>query len=214
MAFLATGAQLDQYPHLKTSMFKMRKRIFHDELGWDVTCYDDMERDRYDRPDTVYVLYLKGDDVVATWRMLPTTQDYMLADIWPEYADGYIPRRPDCWELSRWALDFERLGSKAAFEPVAVNMFCTLAEYCILNGIEEVIMLQDPKITPFSNQVFGLPHIRTAPKSAGKSDAHVVSFRPAFRQQLRQATELFKLQRPVTQVFDIGEMASMQIAAE
>jgi len=213
MAFIATGAQLRDYPHVKKSMFQMRKKIFKDQLGWDVECDGDEEYDEYDHDGTVYVLQVQNNEVLGAWRMLPTTGSYMLADIWPDYADGYLPRDRGAWELSRWAVDHSKIG-KGQFERVAAEMFCTLSEFCLLNAIDEVIMLQDPQITPLSTQIFGIPHIRTQGRSAGKSNAHVVSFRPAFRQQLRQAVQLFGFKTPVTDAFDLRASEQMQIAAE
>jgi len=38
----------EKHGHLLEQMFRMRARIFHDHLGWDVVVKDGMERDKYD----------------------------------------------------------------------------------------------------------------------------------------------------------------------
>lgn len=214
MAYIATGAQLRDKPHVMEAMFRMRKKVFHDILGWDVQTHGDMEHDKYDQDDTVYVIYATDDgDVVGTWRLLPTVKPYMLEEIWPEFADGYIPKKPTVWELSRWAVDHDKFG-RSSFEAIAGNMFCTLAEFAQMYGIDEMIMLQDPKITPYSKIVFGDPVYETTPRPAGKCDAHVVSFTPAFEEKKRWAAQMLGLKLPVTQAFDILGLPTMAIAAE
>ncbi len=210
MAILATGADLAIHPEIRDSLHRFRKRIFSDKLRWDVKVNNGKEADQYDRPDAVYILYLEDNEVLGCWRLLKTTSPYMLADIWPEFADGYLPSRAGCAELSRWAVDMKRLGWEG-FERAAVDMFCTLAEYCLASNISELIMIQDPTVTPLTTQVFGLPHVRTKPRSAGVADAHVVSFRPAFAEQIRQAVELFDLDAPLS--VGLGTMSQV-VAAE
>ena len=41
---------------------RLRKRRFHDELGWDVRLAGDEERDRYDDAPAIYVLAVGGDE--------------------------------------------------------------------------------------------------------------------------------------------------------
>lgn len=213
MALLFTGAQLQEHPEIRESMHRMRKRIFKDKMSWDVACEGELEIDEYDHDSTVYILYVEGQEVFGVWRLLPTTGSYMMADIWPDFADGYIPRKPTTWELSRWAIDIDKVGS-AKFEMISANMFCTLAEYCLLNGIEELVMLQDPSITPMSNQIFAIPHVRTKPKPSGVTLAHVVAYRPPFQHQLSQLRKLFGMKAPATDVFDLTRMSTIQVAAE
>jgi len=214
MAFIATGAQLDEYPHIKRMMFRKRKLIFHDMLGWAVDCDGDEERDIYDHPGTVYVINYQHGDVLGMWRLLPTTGSYMLRDIWPDYADGYLPSKNSAWELSRFFIDREKVDTQDGFERVALDMFCTMAEFLTLKGVDEVIMLQDPSITYLSVQIFGIPHIRTEPRPAGKTNAQVVAFRPSFQRQRLQAAELFNFPLPSTDAYDLSGMAAMKIAAE
>jgi acyl homoserine lactone synthase len=67
--------------------------------------------DRFDRADTVYVTVEDGQSRIAGCaRLLPTTQPYLLADVFPQLLQGAPPPRDErVWELSRFAcMDFSQ----------------------------------------------------------------------------------------------------------
>ncbi len=205
MAFLVNGAQLDKYPDIRDSMFRLRKKVFYDMLGWEVNVDDGMEFDQFDRPDTVYVLYVKNQAVYGVWRILPTTGPYMLADVFPDLAPrGGIPRSPTTWELSRYCLDVEFFaGNELALHRAQLDMYCTLAEFAILYGIEELVLVQEPSMTKRANTVFGIPHEVTLPVNKGKANAQTVLYRPSFLKDLRQAQQLYGFPAPTTESFNV-----------
>ena len=50
MAMMVQGFQRTQYPELFDEMFRLRKKVFHDEKGWDVNIVDgEFEIDEFDR---------------------------------------------------------------------------------------------------------------------------------------------------------------------
>lgn len=86
-----------------------RRRVFVERLGWQLATQDGMERDQFDRPDTLYVVARdKMGDVCGCARLLPTTRPYLLSDVFPQLLNGALPpSSPDVWELSRFAaVDF------------------------------------------------------------------------------------------------------------
>ena len=46
-----------KYSRLMDEMFRLRARIFHDRLKWDVRVTDGKERDKYDDEAPVYIIY-------------------------------------------------------------------------------------------------------------------------------------------------------------
>jgi acyl homoserine lactone synthase len=205
MAFLVNGAQLERYPDIRDSMYRLRKKVFSDHLGWEVHVDGDREYDEFDRPDTVYVLYVKDQEVYGVWRILPTTGPYMLADVFPDLAPrGGIPRDTATWELSRYCMDVEFFGgNELALHRAQLDMFCTLAEFAILYGIEELLLVQEPSMTRRANTVFGIPHEVTLPVNKGKANAQTVLYRPAFLKDLRQAQHLYGFKVPTTESFNV-----------
>lgn len=92
---------------LVNDSFRLRHKVFAEELEWDVVSYNGREVDHFDLMDPYYAI-LNDDDgsVIGTWRALPTTSGYMLKDIFPELCRGEAPpERDDVWEISRFAVD-------------------------------------------------------------------------------------------------------------
>ncbi|MFV1464660.1 acyl-homoserine-lactone synthase [Phaeobacter sp. JH57H2] len=61
------------YGGLLHEQFRRRHALFAEELKWDVPRSDCIERDQYDRADTVYVLIEEAGNLTAYARLLPTT---------------------------------------------------------------------------------------------------------------------------------------------
>lgn len=105
------------------SMYGLRHRTFKNRLGWKVADLDGYESDEFDDLDPVYSYITDREQVVACTRLLPTTGNYMLKDVFPDLARGEtIPQQSDVWEISRFAIDkafsrsYKGLISSATFE--------------------------------------------------------------------------------------------------
>lgn len=82
-----------------------RYKVFVKTLGWQLNAQDGQEFDQFDRPDTLYVVSLDREGGInGCARLLPTTQPYLLGEVFPQLMDGLPPPcSPDVWELSRFA---------------------------------------------------------------------------------------------------------------
>ena len=92
---------------------KMRKRVFVDELHWDIPHNDFVEMDQYDNPLTHYSLVVRDGKVLGGARAMSTMAEWngagcMLNDV----IEGKLPtipisvidapiKTPDVWECSR-----------------------------------------------------------------------------------------------------------------
>ena len=98
-----TSALLPRGVYSEVSRY--RHQVFVERLGWDLRVENGEERDQFDRPDTVYVI--ARDDrgrVIGCARLLPTTQPYLLGEVFPGLLNGEPPPcSPEVWELSRFA---------------------------------------------------------------------------------------------------------------
>lgn len=86
-----------------------RHRVFVERLGWRLQSFADAEQDQFDREDTVYVVSKnEHGEITGCARLLPTTQPYLLSEVFPQLLNGMTPPgSPDVWELSRFAsVDF------------------------------------------------------------------------------------------------------------
>lgn len=104
LAGRARDPQID--PHALHGMHRLRDRVFHDRLGWDVPSRGGLERDEYDDLDPVYLIARgPGRTVSGCMRLLPTTDRYMLRDTFPELLRGEPgPRDARVWDVSRFAV--------------------------------------------------------------------------------------------------------------
>lgn len=92
---------------LGAALAHYRHRVFVEQLGWKLPCADQrLERDQYDRDDTVYVVaHDESGAICGCARLLPTTHPYLLQELFPSLlADGMqLPKSLHVWELSRFA---------------------------------------------------------------------------------------------------------------
>ncbi len=109
MIRVVQGHQRSAYPREMDAMHKLRRKVFHDRMGWDVAVVRDWEIDGFDVFDPLYLLSVdESDRVVGTLRLLPTTGFTMVNDVFDELLpDGAPIVSPLIWESSRFAVDHE-----------------------------------------------------------------------------------------------------------
>lgn len=76
---------MSQYGDLLVRFMEARKRVFVDQLGWDVPNVDGMEFDQYDTPFARWIVIHDFGQVLGGFRLMPTTAysgiySYMLRD--------------------------------------------------------------------------------------------------------------------------------------
>ena len=132
-----------RYAPLLEEMFRLRARIFHDRLKWDVRIADGKERDRYDDQGPVYVIYTddNGSEVKGCLRLLPTTGPTLAADVFSDtLPDAVHMSSPTIWECSRFCLDEKILTSGIEGIVFASRvLIAALGDVAIRAGIESVI---------------------------------------------------------------------------
>src|SRR5258708_8380286 len=87
-------------------MHRIRKTVFKDRLGWDVTASGELELDEYDALGPSYLLSIdRYGTLSGCVRLLPTTGPNMLRDIFPSLVtEAAVPRSEREWEASRFAV--------------------------------------------------------------------------------------------------------------
>jgi len=85
------------------AMFRLRYQVFIERERYEVPSYNGMEWDQFDNPAAHYLLRRDRQGRAAgVARMIPTTERYMVKDLWPDMVEGgELPSRPDVWELTR-----------------------------------------------------------------------------------------------------------------
>jgi N-acyl-L-homoserine lactone synthetase len=118
---------MSQFGDLLVSFMEARKRVFIDQLNWDVPMVDGMEFDQYDTPFAKWVVIHEFGQILGGVRLMPTTAkcgiySYMLRDAQLGLLDP-IPRDvlfldapvdAKVWEASRLFITEEVTASRRA----------------------------------------------------------------------------------------------------
>lgn len=146
MNVIIANSQTPCHQQLLDEMFALRKRVFHDELGWDVNVENGLEVDRFDSLDPDYFMIEEEDgSVFATARLLPTTGPYMLGEVFPQLLAGEtLPRSPEILEVSRLAIDPSVGGGKGSQASMSLATLKILREgelFGLKNGITHFVFV-------------------------------------------------------------------------
>lgn len=179
-------------------MHRFRKRVFKDQMGWDV-CIDEneLEVDEFDLPEAIYLLALDANrNVVGNMRLLPSNGPTMVRDIWPQFMEHItMPSDPLIWEISRFAVDTSEgktARGLAQVNKITQRLFCGLIELCLLCGVKKVVALYDVKIAQIHHWLDCEPEVVTPPLPINGCAAQVGIFRTdhAALRRLRKAADI------------------------
>ena len=133
-----------EYRELLDAMFRLRARVFHDRLKWDVAVTDGKERDRYDDEGPVYIVYTDEEQkqVKGSLRLLPTTGPTLVSEFFSDTMPAAAQlSAPSIWECTRFCLDETLLdnGSRAEMAFASGVLFAGLGEIALRSGIKSII---------------------------------------------------------------------------
>ncbi len=122
------------------SAHRLRHRIFIGRRKYAVRSHRGMEWDQFDTPASVYMLWRdEATSVRAVARLIPTSQPYMIQQLWPDLVDGEMPMRDDVWEVTRFGIDRDLDNGRRA--RVFGELFCAFAEFGLKTGIRAYIFV-------------------------------------------------------------------------
>ena len=111
--------------------WRLRHRVFVEEKNWtDLARADGREIDQFDHDEAVHLCVMRGRQVVAYARMLPTTRAHLLSDVLPElcrFRD--VPRGADTREWTRLGFGVEPLCLPTPIAgEMAIGLHITVSE--------------------------------------------------------------------------------------
>ncbi|AMN47862.1 hypothetical protein ACG33_12280 [Steroidobacter denitrificans] len=132
-------------------MYRHRKAVFVDELGWNIPHAGGLEMDRYDREDTIYLVARHRGErrIQASARLLPTLGPHLMSDVFPHTLHGGIPRGERIWEASRFC-PAPDLGGRRRRLALLWEVFCGLMETSLLFGIERIVFQAGTALLPLA----------------------------------------------------------------
>ncbi|WP_137130249.1 acyl-homoserine-lactone synthase [Rhizobium sp. FY34] len=142
--------QYARYPELMDRMFRLRKEVFADRLGWSVPVIDGCERDRYDDFGPLYLVWCDDEKkrLYGSMRLMPTTGPTLLYDVFRDTFPSDIDLvAPGIWEGTRMcideeaiAIDFPGLTPLDAF----YRLLVALCECALYHGISMMLSNYEP----------------------------------------------------------------------
>jgi len=145
MNTITIGRREELAPEVMTAMHEFRHEIFVRRLGWTLPSSDGFEQDVYDRSDTVYFVVRDSfDQINACARVLPTTQQYMLPELFPQLiGSNPVPADPAIWELSRFATDVRmtRDARMLALSAPTLNLLDSIKTFARSHGVERLLLV-------------------------------------------------------------------------
>jgi acyl homoserine lactone synthase len=160
-------------------MHEFRRKVFVQRLQWKLPLLDGMERDQYDTPDAKYIIISDADDrVTACARLLPTTKEYMLPELFPQLL-GSCP--PPCdaavWELSRFATSVRETheGRILSLSQPTLDLLHTVFEFSRRHNITRLVLVTSVGIERLLLRA-GVAVHRVAPPAVVDGKLHVALF--------------------------------------
>jgi acyl homoserine lactone synthase len=126
-------------------MHRIRKAVFKDRLGWDVTVSGEFEVDEYDALGPSYLLSIdRYGTLIGCVRLLPTTGPNMLRDIFPSFVTkAAVPRGERVWEASRFAVSRNTTAAEAGLSQTTYDLLIGVLKFGLSNGISTIACVVD-----------------------------------------------------------------------
>jgi N-acyl-L-homoserine lactone synthetase len=142
--------QYAQYADVLDRMYRLRKRVFVDELGWEVPVEDGLERDAYDGFGPAYLIWMNPETraVYGSMRLMPTTGPTLLYNVFRDtFPEAAALSAPGIWEATRTCVDAEAIAADMRGITVnrAMGLLCLATGECALaHGIHTVVCNYEP----------------------------------------------------------------------
>jgi acyl homoserine lactone synthase len=122
-------------------MYRLRARVFHGRLGWDIPTIAGMEIDGYDALGPHYMLIQdKAGAVRGCWRLMTTEGPNMLKDTFPQLLHGdAAPVGRHIWELSRFVVETGGEEQTFGFADLTMHAIHELVTFADRMGITRYV---------------------------------------------------------------------------
>lgn len=142
MQTICSGQQ-EFTPEFEVAVAAYRHKIFIERLGWQLPVQGGLERDQFDRADTIYVVARSDEgNICGCARLLPTTHPYLLGEVFPQLMNGSPPPSAhDVWELSRFAVADLKAGATGQEQQAKASreLLAAVVEVAMQRGAQRLI---------------------------------------------------------------------------
>src|SRR6202051_1047470 len=129
-------------------MHRIRKAVFKDRLGWDVTVSGEFEVDQYDALGPSHLLSIDRPGTLnGCVRLLPTTGPNMLRDIFPSFVTkAALPCGERVWEASRFAVSRNSPAAELGISQTTYDLLIGVLKFGLSNGISMIACVVDVRM--------------------------------------------------------------------
>ncbi len=147
---LIQGARKTEFPAEIDAMFRLRKLVFADRLGWNVNVRNGWEIDVYDDADPLYLVACDHGGVVrGSLRLMPTTGPTLLTDVFARsFSEPVDVRSASVWEGTRFCVqpDEENGSGRGSLNQATVELFVAMCEVSLMAGLSHIVGVYDPRL--------------------------------------------------------------------
>ncbi|MBH9341226.1 acyl-homoserine-lactone synthase [Pseudomonas aeruginosa] len=159
---------------------RYRHEVFIEKLGWDVESTSrtrGQEFDQFDHPQTRYIIARSPrEGICGCARLLPTTEAYLLKDVFAYLCSETPPSDPSVWELSRYA-------AGAADDPqLAMKVFWSSLQCAWYLGASSVVAVTTTAMERYFIRN-GVVLERLGPPQKSKGESLVAISFPAYQER-------------------------------
>lgn len=157
-------------------MFEARRRLFAERLNWDVHVDErGWEIDRYDALDPLYLISTDAENRhQGSLRLLPTTGDTMLRDVFASVFDGTVIESPLIWECTRFCIESGASveTTKSGLHRVTTALLLGICEVGLQSGIEHIVGVFDHRMIRIYRRGGWAPEV-VGKSGEGKTAVHL-----------------------------------------
>lgn len=193
MIRLIPGSHRADFPREIAAMHEIRKRTFHDRLGWQVKTLRSWEIDEFDALNPLYLISTGPNEVVnGSLRLLPTTGPNMLADVFPELLPGGLRiESATIWESSRFSVrqEVDADRSENLLNRTTGELLSGIVEVGLIAGLTEVVSVYDAMFARILKRANCAAELIGKPKRIGDAMGYAALFEISERmlENLRKA---------------------------
>lgn len=120
------------------SHHRLRHRLFVHRRGWQLPNHKGLEYDQFDTPAARYLLWLDDKrQARGVTRLIPTTEAYMIKQLWPDWSLTPPPADEGIWEASRFGCDYRLPPSRR--RQIIGELICACQEFGVGHAIEQYL---------------------------------------------------------------------------
>ena len=144
------GVEALERAGIAEDMWRIRHQTFIEEQKWPLPSRNGMERDCYDDDGAIYLVsFDQQGKIKGGARLLQTTTPFLLEEVFPHLVQdpALLPKGPTVVEFTRYFIRSDLTRSREVLR-TAGEIFCSIFEYCLDEGIDTMLAVVDMRIMP------------------------------------------------------------------